>query len=139
MRVFGFVLMALALTAYCVREFWVLYDFREEIFYPYPLAPKQYNYVETFWSMLCAYAFLSLFSLILWLGIKTNKVFWFCVFALSVSELIEYRLNYNIDWCMVNFGLFDVPISITTIRFLVLFLAFIYELKIYGRHDRTVS
>jgi len=135
----GFVLMAFAFTAYFIREVWTLCRFRREIIYPYPFAPQQYNYVQTFWSMYASYAFAALFSYILWQAITNNKVFWFCVFILQLAELIEYRLNYNLAWCVADFGVTEIPVNITTIRYVVLLLAFIYELItfLYGRNDRT--
>jgi hypothetical protein len=128
----GLVLMALMVTAYVVRELWVLAREKREIIYPFPYAQSQHIAEQTFWFMYGGYAFMALIGFILWWGMRSQKVFWFCVFGLQFAELIEYRLNYNYPWGVADFGAFRVNLNITNLRYLVLGFAAAYEIIKYS-------
>lgn len=119
--------MALVFTAYCVREVWTLFRFRREVFYPYPFAPQQYNYVQTFWAMYASYAYVAMFALSAWiLSIwkpDNVKTFLLAVFILALAEMIEYWFNYNLPWFTVH----DISVNITTLRYPILAFIFFYE------------
>ena len=124
----GLALMALVLTAYCIRELWTLWRFEREIIYPYRYAPDQYNYVQTFWAMYANYAYVAILSLSVWLlsiwKPDNVKIFLFAVFVLALAEMVEYWFNYNLAWFTVR----DIAVNITTLRYPILSLIFVYEL-----------
>src|SRR5690348_10307767 len=91
-------IMALMVTAFAARELWTIVRHRREIIFPFPYATDQGIAFQTYWFMFGTYLFLAVVAVIIWWGLPTQEVFWYCVMVLQVAELIEYCLNYNRSW-----------------------------------------
>jgi hypothetical protein len=116
-----FYIMAAVILAFVIREVWTLKDFPSGEISPFPFS-KQGIYRSTYVWMVCLNLMVIVFLLCLHQYSDKAKLFFQVAIWLQLAEIVEFILNYNQPWIRLSLGVHHVPINVTTLRYVVLFI-----------------
>lgn len=103
------------------------------IIYPFKFNPEQAIDSQTYnWLMCIWFAMLSLSAAVLFFADKC-RLFFHAVFISVAAEFVEYLYRYNKSWASI----FSYPVTVATIRFVVLFGILLYYLYLVIKKWRT--
>jgi hypothetical protein len=129
------VLMVIQFVAYCLLELWTILPDRGLI-NPFPLAPDSQTYFQSYIWAGCIYLNLMV-SIFMCQQIAMHhanivhkaRLFFNAAFILQFLIFVEYWLNYNRHW----FYIISVPVNMTIIRFICLFIIMVNTLVKWQR------
>lgn len=125
MRFWHFGIMILVLFGFMSLKLWQsLPD--EGIIYPFKYNPTQEIDSQTYNWLMCIWFLIMVLSGVILFFVNHGRLYYHAVFISVVAEFAEYYYRYNLKWGVI----FGLPITVATIRYVLLSGIILYYLYI---------